>query len=43
MVQLKNKHIIIYSHGFGVLEDDCGIFTDIAKALLVRKLKNLLD
>ncbi|MCA9333348.1 hypothetical protein KDA00_05760 [Candidatus Saccharibacteria bacterium] len=26
------KHIIIYSHGFGVRKDDRGLFTDIAKA-----------
>ena len=25
-----SKHIIIYSHGFGVLKDDRGLFTDIA-------------
>lgn len=28
-----NKHIIIYSHGFGVTKDDRGLFTDIARAL----------
>ena len=27
------KHIIIYSHGFGVEKDDRGLFTDITKAL----------
>lgn len=27
------KHIIIYSHGFGVRKDDRGLFTDIAAAL----------
>jgi hypothetical protein len=28
-----NKHIIVYSHGFGVRKDDRGLFTDIAQAL----------
>lgn len=27
------KHIIVYSHGFGVRKDDRGLFTDIAKSL----------
>jgi hypothetical protein len=27
------KHIIIYSHGFGVRKDDRGLFTDISAAL----------
>lgn len=27
----KTKHIIIYSHGFAVLKDDNGLFTDIAQ------------
>lgn len=27
------KHIIIYSHGFGVRKDDRGLFTDVAAAL----------
>lgn len=29
----KAKHIIIYSHGFGVRKDGLGLFTDIAEAL----------
>lgn len=29
----NTKHIIIYSHGFGVRKDDRGLFTDIATAL----------
>ncbi|HEV2402635.1 MAG TPA: hypothetical protein VGS08_00350 [Candidatus Saccharimonadales bacterium] len=29
----KPKHLIIYSHGFGVRKDDRGLFTDIAAAL----------
>jgi hypothetical protein len=29
----ENKHIIIFSHGFGVGKDDRGLFTDIADAL----------
>jgi hypothetical protein len=28
-----SKHIVVYSHGFGVRKDDRGLFTDIAKAL----------
>jgi hypothetical protein len=28
-----NKHIVIYSHGFGVRKDDRGLFTDIAATL----------
>lgn len=28
-----SKHIIVYSHGFGVRKDDRGLFTDIANAL----------
>lgn len=28
-----SKHVIVYSHGFGVRKDDRGLFTDIAKAL----------
>lgn len=28
-----SKHIIVYSHGFGVRKNDRGLFTDIAKAL----------
>lgn len=28
----KEKHIIIFSHGFGVRKDDRGLLTDIAKA-----------
>lgn len=28
-----NKHIVIYSHGFGVEKDDRGLFLDIASAL----------
>lgn len=27
------KHIIVYSHGFGVRQDDRGLFTDIATSL----------
>lgn len=27
-----NKHIILYSHGFGVRKDDRGLFTDIANS-----------
>lgn len=27
-----SKHVIVYSHGFGVRKDDRGLFTDIAKA-----------
>lgn len=27
------KHIVIFSHGFGVCKDDHGLFTDIAKEL----------
>ena len=27
------KHIIVYSHGFGVRKDDRGLFTDIANAV----------
>ncbi len=27
------KHVVIYSHGFGVRKDDRGLFTDIANAL----------
>ena len=30
---MKYKHVIIYSHGFGVRKDDRGLFTDIAAAL----------
>lgn len=29
----KPKHLIIYSHGFGVRKDDRGLFTDIAASL----------
>lgn len=29
----KPKHIILFSHGFGVKKDDRGLFTDIAAAL----------
>jgi hypothetical protein len=29
----SSKHIIIYSHGFGVRKDDRGLFTDIAASL----------
>ncbi len=29
----NKKHIVIFSHGFGVLRDDCGTFTDIAQAM----------
>ena len=29
----NSKHLIIYSHGFGVRKDDRGLFTDIAAAL----------
>lgn len=28
-----SKHVIVYSHGFGVRKDDRGLFTDIANAL----------
>lgn len=28
-----SKHIILYSHGFGVEKDDRGLFTDIAKSM----------
>lgn len=28
-----NKHLIVYSHGFGVRKDDRGLFTDIANAI----------
>lgn len=28
-----NKHVIIYSHGFGVQKDDKGLLTDIAAAM----------
>lgn len=28
-----SKHIVIYSHGFGVRKDDRGLFTDIASAV----------
>lgn len=28
-----SKHIIVYSHGFGVRKDDRGLFTDIANAI----------
>ena len=28
-----NGHIVIFSHGFGVRQDDCGLFTAIAKQL----------
>lgn len=28
-----SKHVIVYSHGFGVRKDDRGLFTDIADAL----------
>lgn len=27
------KHVIVYSHGFGVRKDDRGLFTDIANAI----------
>ena len=27
------KHIVIYSHGFGVRKDDIGLFTDVAASL----------
>jgi len=27
------KHIVIFSHGFGVRKDSRGMFTDIAEAL----------
>ena len=29
----SKKHIIIFSHGFGVRKDDVGLFTDIVKAV----------
>ncbi|MCA9349455.1 alpha/beta hydrolase [Candidatus Saccharibacteria bacterium] len=28
-----SKHVVIYSHGFGVRKDDRGLFTDIADAI----------
>lgn len=28
-----SKHVVVYSHGFGVSKDDRGLFTDIANAL----------
>ena len=28
-----NKHIVIFSHGFGVRKDDRGLLTDIAKEI----------
>ena len=28
-----SKHIVVYSHGFGVRKDDRGLFTDVANAL----------
>lgn len=28
-----SKHIVVYSHGFGVRKDDRGLFTDIASAV----------
>lgn len=28
-----SKHLIVYSHGFGVRKDDRGLFTDIANAI----------
>lgn len=28
-----SKHVVVYSHGFGVRKDDRGLFTDIANAL----------
>ena len=28
-----SKHVIVYSHGFGVRKDDRGLFTDIANAI----------
>lgn len=28
-----SKHVIVYSHGFGVRKDDRGLFTDIANAV----------
>lgn len=28
-----SKHVIVYSHGFGVRKDDRGLFTDIAKSV----------
>lgn len=30
---MSTKHIIIYSHGFGVRKDDRGLFTDIAASM----------
>ncbi len=29
---MKKRHIIVYSHGFGVRKDDRGLFTDISRA-----------
>jgi hypothetical protein len=28
-----SKHVVVYSHGFGVRKDDRGLFTDIANAI----------
>jgi len=28
-----SKHVIVYSHGFGVRKDDRGLLTDIAKSM----------
>jgi pimeloyl-ACP methyl ester carboxylesterase len=28
-----SKHVVVYSHGFGVRKDDRGLFTDIANAM----------
>jgi len=29
----SKKHIVIYSHGFGVRKDDLGLFTDISESI----------
>ena len=37
-----NKHIIIFSHGFGVQRDSRGLFTELAKMLSAHQIESLL-
>ncbi|MDD3284348.1 MAG: hypothetical protein PHZ07_02020 [Patescibacteria group bacterium] len=38
----NQKHIIIFSHGFGVLKDDRGLFTELSKGFLQDKIESVM-
>ena len=38
----NNKHIVIFSHGFGLKKDNHGLFTELAKMLSRHNIESVM-